>query len=116
MAGPLKPNDPNRRGDSNGGDDKKRTPLGFFSIVLWAIMLVFLLNTCRSTVESASVQTVNYSDFYNWVEEGYVAEVKLDAKRLYLCPEGGRPAAQGAGGPDGGRLRQRGAPGAVQPV
>ena len=79
MAGPLKPNDPNRRGDSNGGDDKKRTPLGFFSIVLWAIMLVFLLNTCRSTVESASVQTVNYSDFYNWVEEGYVAEVKLDA-------------------------------------
>ena len=51
MAGPLKPNDPNRRGDSNGGDDKKRTPLGFFSIVLWAIMLVFLLNTCRSTVE-----------------------------------------------------------------
>ena len=79
MAGPLKPNDPNRRGDSNGSDDKKRTPLGFFSIVLWAIMLVFLLNTCRSTVESASVQTVNYSDFYNWVEEGYVAEVKLDA-------------------------------------
>ena len=43
MADPLKPNDPNRRGDPNSGDDKKRSPLGFFSIVLWAVLLVFLL-------------------------------------------------------------------------
>ena len=79
MAGPIKPNDPNRRDDPNGGDDKKRAPLGFFSIVLWAVMLVFLLNMCRSSVESAAVQTVDYSTFYEWVEAGYVAEVKLDA-------------------------------------
>ena len=51
MADPLKPNDPNRRGDPNSGDDKKRSPLGFFSIVLWAVLLVFLLQMCRSTVE-----------------------------------------------------------------
>ncbi len=79
MAGPMKPNDPNRREDSNGGDDKKRAPLGFFSIVLWAMMLVFMLNMCRSRVESAAVETVDYSDFYEWVDKGYVAEVKLDA-------------------------------------
>ena len=80
MAGPLKPNDPDRREDPNGGDDdKKRNPLGFFSIVLWAVLLVFLLQMCRSTVENAAVQTVPYSDFYQWVVKGYVAEVKLES-------------------------------------
>ena len=79
MAGPMKPNDPNRREDPNGGDDKKRAPLGFFSIVLWAVMLVFMLNMCRSRVESATVETIPYSTFYEWVDQGYVAEVKLDA-------------------------------------
>ena len=80
MAGPLKPNDPNRPNNQGGGDDdKKRAPLGFFSIVLWAVLLVFLLQMCRSTVESAAVQTVDYSVFYEWVEKDYVAEVKLDA-------------------------------------
>ena len=44
MADPLKPNDPNRRNDQNGDDDKKRSPLGFFNIVLWAVLLVFLLD------------------------------------------------------------------------
>ena len=78
MAGPMKPNDPNRREDPNGGDDKKRAPLGFFSIVLWAVMLVFMLNMCRSRVESATVETIPYSTFYEWVDQGYVAEVKLD--------------------------------------
>ena len=80
MAGPLKPNDPNRRENPNGGDDdKKRSPLGFFSIVLWAVLLVFLLQMCRSSVESAAVQTVDYSVFYSWVEQGYVDTVKLDS-------------------------------------
>ena len=51
----------------------------FSSIVLWAMMLVFMLNMCRSRVESAAVETVDYSDFYEWVDKGYVAEVKLDA-------------------------------------
>ena len=44
MAGPVKPSDPNRR-DSNqkgGGDDKKRAPWSYLSIVMWAVMLVFL--------------------------------------------------------------------------
>ena len=79
MAGPLKPNDPNRPNNQGGGDDdKKRAPLGFFSIVLWAVLLVFLLQMCRSTVESAAVQTVDFSDFKLWVEQGYVEEVRLD--------------------------------------
>ncbi len=77
MADPLKPNDPNR--DDRNGDDKKRSPLGFFSIVLWAVLLVFLLQTCRSSIENATVQVVAYSTFKEWVEEGYVAEVELES-------------------------------------
>ena len=81
MAGPIKPNDPNRR-DSNqngGGDDKKRSPWGFMSIVMWAIMLVFLLHMCSSSVESASVQSVPFSTFYEWVEKGYVESAELSS-------------------------------------
>ena len=91
MAGPLKPNDPNRRGEPNGGDDKKRTPLGFFSIVLWAVMLVFLLNTCRSTVENASVHTVPYSTFMEWVEAGYVDEIELESSVYTFTLKEGAP-------------------------
>ena len=79
MAGPMKPSDPNRR-DSNqngGGDDKKRSPWSFFSIVMWAVMLVLLLHMCTSSMESASVQTVPYSTFHQWVEEGYVDRVEI---------------------------------------
>ena len=76
VADPLKPNDPNRRGDQND-DDKKRSPMGFFSIVLWAIMLVFLLQMCHSSVENAAVKVVPYSTFTAWVEAGYVAQVDL---------------------------------------
>ena len=46
---------------------------------MWAVMLVFMLNMCRSRVESATVETIPYSTFYEWVDQGYVAEVKLDA-------------------------------------
>ena len=79
MAGPLKPNDPERREDPSGGDDKKRSPLGFFSIVLWAVLLVFLLQMCRSSVENAAVKVVSYSQFYEWVVSGYVDQVKMES-------------------------------------
>ena len=79
MAGPLKPNDPERREDPSGGDDKKRSPLGFFSIVLWAVLLVFLLQMCRSSVENAAVKVVSYTQFYEWVVSGYVDQVKMES-------------------------------------
>ena len=82
MADPLKPNDPDRRNNNQNGDDKKRSPWGFMSIVMWAIMLVFLLHMCSSSVESASVQSVPFSTFYEWVEKGYVGSVNV-ASNVY---------------------------------
>ncbi|MCI9367935.1 MAG: AAA family ATPase, partial [Oscillospiraceae bacterium] len=40
-------------------------------------MLVLLLHMCSSSMERASVQTVPYSTFYQWVEDGYVDRVDL---------------------------------------
>ena len=91
MAGPMKPNDPNRREDPSGGDDKKRSPLGFFSIVLWAVMLVFLLQSCIGMVEKSSVHEVPYSTFREWVEAGYVAEIKLDSTVYTFTLKEGSP-------------------------
>ena len=60
MADPLKPNDPNRRNDQNGDDDKKRSPLGFFNIVLWAVLLVFLLQMCRKIGRASCRERVSW--------------------------------------------------------
>ena len=79
MAGPMKPSGPNHRDNNqNGsGDDKKRSPWSFFSIVMWAIMLVLLLHMCTSSMESASVQEVDYATFRQWVVAGYVDSVNI---------------------------------------
>ena len=84
MAGPIKPNDPNRRGNNpnGGGDDKKRSSWSFMSIVMWAVLLVFLLHMCSSTMESASVQSVPFSTFHEWMEAGYVEDLDV-ASNVY---------------------------------
>ena len=86
MAGPMKPNDPNQRNNNQNGDDKKRSPWSFFSIVMWAVMLVLLLHMCTSSMENASVQEVDYATFRHWVEAGYVSSVDIasNAYSFYL--------------------------------
>ena len=78
----MKPNDPNRNNQNGGGEDKKRSPWSFFSIVMWAIMLVLLLHMCTSSMENASVQEVEFSTFNQWVEAGYVDHVVI-ASNVY---------------------------------
>ena len=55
MAGPNGPN--------NQNDNRKRPSLGFIGIVVWAILLVVLLNSCLVTMRSANTITVPYSTF-----------------------------------------------------
>ena len=66
MAGPNGPN--------NQNDNRKRPSLGFIGIVVWAILLVVLLNSCVVSMRSASTITVPYSTFREWVVSDYVAE------------------------------------------
>ena len=73
MAGPNQPS-----GNQNNQNDNKRRPsLGFLSIVLWAVLLVVVLNTCMSAARTANTVTVPYTTFREWVAEGYVAQVEM---------------------------------------
>ncbi len=96
MAGPVKPSDPNRRDSkqNGGGDDKKRAPWSYLSIVMWAVMLVFLLQMCNSSMENASVETVDYSTFRQWVVEGQVATVELTSNLYTFTLKEDAPALE----------------------
>ncbi len=75
----------NNRNNRNGGDDRKRSPWGFLSIVLWALLLVMLLNTCsNSLLQNGNVQEVSIDDFCAWVEAGYVDRVEIQNTAYYF--------------------------------
>ena len=83
---------PNRPDHNRGGDDKRKPPIGFLGIVLWAVVLVMLLNTCVNSMQNASNVTVEYSVFRTWVSEGHVEEVRLESNAYYFTlKEGSAP-------------------------
>ena len=87
MAGPN--NRPNNR--NNNGNDKKRPTLSFLSIVLWAVLLVLLLNTCTSSLRTASTKVVDYSQFKQWLAGGYIDQVDMDDNAYYFTVKEGTP-------------------------
>ena len=86
MAGPNKPSNNN-----NNNDNKKKTPIGFLGIVLWAVVLVMLLNTCVSSIQNASTVEVEYSEFKQWVTAGYVETVDISSNAYYFTVKKGTP-------------------------
>ncbi len=96
MNGPNRPgnhNNMNNRNNNNkkNNNDKKRPALSFLSIVLWAVVLVLLLNTCSSSLRNASIVEVDYMDFRQWVEEGYVDQVDMESTAYYFTVKEGAP-------------------------
>ncbi len=85
MAGPNKPS------NNNNNDNKKKTPIGFLGIVLWAVVLVMLLNTCVSSIQNASTVEVEYSEFKQWVTAGYVETVDISTNAYYFTVKKGTP-------------------------
>ena len=89
MAGPNKPG--NRNDQNKNDNDKKKRPLSFLSLALWAVVIVLLFNTCAGSLKSSSNYTVEYSQFRTWVEEGYVTEVELSSNVYYFKVKEGSP-------------------------
>ncbi len=87
MAGPNKPSNQN----NNQNDNKKKAPIGFLGIVLWAVVLVLLLNTCMSSLQDSSTVEVRYSEFRQWVEAGYVDQVEMESDGYYFTVKEGTP-------------------------
>ena len=86
MAGPNKPGNQN-----NNNNDKKKSSLSFLSIVIWALLLVILLNTCMSSMRSSGRVTVSYTEFRDWVAAGYVDEVQMSSNVYYFTVKDGTP-------------------------
>ena len=86
MAGPNKPSNQN-----NNNNDKKKSSLSFLSIVIWALLLVILLNTCMSSMRSSGRVTVSYTEFRDWVAAGYVDEVQMSSNVYYFTVKDGTP-------------------------
>ena len=98
MAGPNnnRPSNRNNQNRNNGnnnnsGSDKKKSSLSFLSIVLWAVLLVLLLNTCTGTLRNASTQEVQYSQFKEWLSKGYIDQVEMDDTAYYFTVKDGTP-------------------------
>ena len=87
MAGPNKPSNQN----NNQNDNKKKAPIGFLGIVLWAVVLVLWLNTCMSSLQNSSTVEVRYSEFRQWVEAGYVDQVEMESDGYYFTVKEGTP-------------------------
>ena len=88
MAGPKKPSNQNNNKNDN---NKKRPSLSFLNIVIWAVLLVLLLNTCTSSLRSAATEVVDYSVFKEWVAAGYVDAVEMDDTAYYFTVKDGTP-------------------------
>ena len=83
---------PNKRGNqNNNNNDKKKSSLSFLSIVIWALLLVILLNTCMSSMRSSGRVTVSYTEFRDWVAAGYVDEVQMSSNVYYFTVKDGTP-------------------------
>ena len=81
----------NRNNKNNNNGDKKRPALSFLSIVLWAVVLVLLLNTCSSSLRNASIVEVDYMTFRQWLEEGHVERVDMENTAYYFTVKENSP-------------------------
>ena len=89
MAGPNKPG--NRNNQKKDDNNKKKPALSFLSIIIWAVVIVLLFNTCSGAIRSSSKPTVEYSKFRLWVEQGYVKEVDMKSNVFYFTVKDGTP-------------------------
>ena len=76
---------------TNQNDIKKKATIGFLGIVLWAVVLVLLFNTCMSSLQNSSTVEVRYSEFRQWVEAGYVDQVEMESDGYYFTVKEGTP-------------------------
>ena len=72
-------NNKNNKNSNNKDPNNKKRYTGFFSIVLWALILTIIFNYLFSGINSQGIIEVKYSDFRNAVEQGAVELVDMDS-------------------------------------
>ena len=67
-----------------GNGNKPGRVVGLVSIVLWALVLTVLFNSCQSSIKNASTVEVDYSTFKQWVMAGNVERVQLESSKYTI--------------------------------
>ena len=84
----------NNRKDNNKNkkdNNEKKPARSFLFIVLWAVVLVLLINSCTALVRSGGTVEVSYMEFRQWIQEGYVDKVKMEDTAYYFTVKEGTP-------------------------
>ncbi|MBQ9974213.1 MAG: ATP-dependent zinc metalloprotease FtsH [Oscillospiraceae bacterium] len=67
-----------------GNGNKPKGVAGIVSIVLWALLLTFLFNSCQSAMRDASTVEVDYSTFKQWVRQDMVEHVHMASNKYTI--------------------------------
>ena len=67
-----------------GNEKKPRGFGGLVSIVLWALLLTILFNSCQSAMKDASTVEVDYSTFKQWVRMDMVEHVHMASNKYTI--------------------------------
>ena len=74
-------NNRNQRNNRSGGrndKNKKRNTMGLISIIVWAIIIVVLINRFASAAAMSGSEEIKFSELVQMVKEDQVEEVKLE--------------------------------------
>ncbi|MBE6957359.1 MAG: ATP-dependent zinc metalloprotease FtsH [Ruminococcaceae bacterium] len=68
---------------------KNRNPkrpriIGIVGIILWAVVLTVLFNSCQAHIQNAGTLEVDYSEFKQWVIDGKVEHVQMESSRYTI--------------------------------
>ena len=67
-----------------GNGKKPGGVAGIVSIVLWALLLTFLFNSCQSAIRDAGTVEVDYSTFKQWVYQDMVEHVHMASNKFTI--------------------------------
>ncbi|MEG1858431.1 MAG: ATP-dependent metallopeptidase FtsH/Yme1/Tma family protein, partial [Pseudoflavonifractor sp.] len=73
-------NTPNK----GGGPDKRKTWLGFASILIWALIVTLLLNSFLSMFKSGGAIEIPYTLFRDWVKQDIVSSVEVQSNQYVI--------------------------------
>ena len=76
----MKPDKRNNNNSNNGNN--RRNVFGLVNIILWALFLTLLFRGCQSSYENASVVTVPYTTFKEWLLEDKIQDANVESSQI----------------------------------
>ena len=78
--------DPKNKRNSGGGNNNKNL-MGIVSIVLWALIIVLMVNYVTSMATTRQSTEIDYSEFVQMVRDDKVAWVVMESNKYTIYPK-----------------------------